>query len=68
MATLIDPAFSIHDFCIVQGMTHINLIFDVSVPHRFHLSDKQVADRVRDGVQFLSEKYYAVIRVEQSFV
>ena len=68
MVKRIDPALSIHDFRMVQGMTHTNLIFDVSVPHRFHLSDKQVADRVRDGVQLISEKYYAVIRVEQSFV
>lgn len=45
----IDPSISIHDFRMVNGVTHTNLIFDVTVPHRFRLSDAQVAQRVREG-------------------
>lgn len=64
----IDPAISIHDFRMVSGITHTNLIFDVSVPHRFRMSDAQVAQRVREGVQAIDPKYFAVIRVEQAFI
>ena len=68
MVREIDPSISIHDFRLVQGMTHTNLIFDVVVPHRFRLTDAQVAEQVRDGVQRLDPKYYAVIRVEKAFI
>ena len=64
----IDPSISIHDFRMVNGVTHTNLIFDVTVPHRFRLSDAQVAQRVREGVQAIDSKYFAVIRVEQAFI
>ncbi|MEG0388934.1 MAG: cation diffusion facilitator family transporter, partial [Niameybacter sp.] len=39
----IDPLLSIHDFRAVQGVTHTNLIFDVSVPPHLKTSDKELA-------------------------
>lgn len=68
MVTQIDPAVSIHDFRVVQGISHTNLIFDVLVPHKFHMPDAQVASLVREGVRTLDETYFAVIRVERAFV
>ena len=34
-----DPALSIHDFRVVAGPTHTNVIFDLLIPYRFHLKD-----------------------------
>lgn len=64
----IDPAVSIHDFRMVRGATHTNLIFDVLVPHRFRMEDKELARRVRNGVQEIDRSYFAVIRVEKAFL
>ena len=38
----IDPALSIHDFRMVQGPTHTNLIFDVVMPFRFKMTEKEL--------------------------
>lgn len=63
----IDPALSIHDFRMVEGPTHTNLIFDVLTPYRFRLSDAELADAVRDGVKKLDERFFAVIQVDKAY-
>lgn len=63
----ISPRLSLHDFRIVRGETHINLIFDVTVPHRFEMSDTQVSLEVKAKVQEINEKYFAVVTVEKPF-
>lgn len=63
----IDSRVSIHDFRIVRGNTHTNLVFDVVAPHRFHISDAALADMIREGVRAMEGNYFAVIRVEKSF-
>lgn len=68
LAQKIDPAISIHDFRMVQGKTHTNLIFDVTVPYKFWLSDEQVEDSIRNQIQAIDQKYFAVIRVEKAFI
>lgn len=68
LAQKIDPEITIHDFRMVQGKTHTNLIFDVTVPHKFWLTDAQVANCIRSSVQSIDEKYFAVIRVEKAFI
>lgn len=38
------PGISIHDFRMVQGPTHTNLIFDAVVPHGFDMSNDEVQE------------------------
>ena len=64
----IDPAISIHDFRMVSGPTHTNLIFDAMVPHQFRLTDAQVADAIQAAVLALEGNYFAVVTVERSYV
>ena len=47
LAHCIDPALSIHDFRMVPGPTHTNLIFDVVTPFGFRLEDAEVARQLR---------------------
>ena len=57
----IDPRLSIHDFRMVRGPQHTNLIFDLAVP--FDLSEKtaELKRRIDECVQFEDHKYYTVI-------
>ncbi|MBQ3104168.1 MAG: cation diffusion facilitator family transporter, partial [Oscillospiraceae bacterium] len=64
----IDPDFTIHDFRMVAGPTHTNLIFDVVVPHGCRLSNSEVEERVKKSVRALDGNYYAVVNVESSYV
>ncbi len=64
----IDPALSIHDFRVVDGPTHTNLIFDLVVPFGFGLSEKQAKELLKEKIQSENENYYAVITAESSYV
>ena len=63
----IDDQISIHDFRMVTGPTHTNLIFDAVVPFRFRLSDEEVRRKIDAAVRTLDENYYTVINVEHSY-
>ena len=64
-----DPALSIHDFRVVAGPTHTNVIFDLLIPYRFHLKDDEVVRRLRAFVENLEGRtYFAVIQVDHSYV
>ncbi len=63
----IDEQISIHDFRMVQGKTHTNVIFDAVVPYRFRLTDDQVRRKIQQAVRALDGSYYAVVNVERSY-
>lgn len=62
------PGVSIHDFRMVQGPTHTNLIFDAVVPYGFEKTNDEVKKGIEDIVSRNWENYFAVIQVEQSYV
>ena len=63
----IDDQISIHDFRMVTGPTHTNVIFDAVVPFGFHLADDEVAKKIQDAIRVLDGNYYAVVTVERSY-
>ena len=65
LASRVDQRLSIHDFRVVQGETHTNLIFDVVVPYDCPLKDEQVVEQLSQGIESFSGKYYAVIQVDR---
>ena len=67
LAQCIDDAISIHDFRMVPGPTHTNVIFDAVVPFGFRLTDREVAEKIRTAVQTLDGNYFAVVNVEHSY-
>lgn len=64
----IDEEISIHDFRMVQGPSHTNVIFDAVVPFGFRLTDKEVAVKIREAVRALNGNYFAVVKVEKSYL
>lgn len=64
----IDPRLSIHDFRTVPGATHTNLIFDTVVPYEVPLSAAQVQQRIGELVRGLDGNYYAVTKIDRSYV
>ncbi len=64
----ISPDFTIHDFRMVEGPSHTNLIFDVVVPHTYDGTLAQVEAQVRALVENMEGTYYAVATAEHSYV
>lgn len=66
----ISPELTIHDFRIVQGVSHTNLIFDAVVPHDFPMSDAALRHRIQELVETHDDadtKYYAVVTIDHSY-
>ncbi len=66
LVTAIDPTLTIHDFRVVAGDSHTNLLFDVVVPHGYKQRET-LAQRIREDVHAADSKLYAVIKVESSY-
>lgn len=68
LARQLDPALTIHDFRITAGPIHTNILFDVVVPYGFRLSDAEVRGELSSRIKELSDRYFAVIQVDHSYV
>ena len=64
----IAPEISLHDFRMVTGPTHTNLIFDIVIPYKFRMKDEEILEKLTDGIRnTLGEQYYAVVNVDRDF-
>ena len=63
----IDPAITIHDFRLVPGKTHTNVIFDAVVPAGLPMTEEAVAERIRLLVADAYPNYYAVVDIDQAY-
>lgn len=61
----IDPGLTIHDFRMVDGPTHANLIFDVIAPYRFRMSDTELTETVQQKIKTLDQRYFAVVKIDK---
>ena len=63
----VDEVLSIHDFRVVAGPTHTNLIFDMVVPFDFPISDVDLADQIQNKIWKYNPVYFAVIEIDKDY-
>lgn len=63
----IDEHLTLHDFRMVEGPTHTNLIFDTVAPPDFSLSDRVLCDTISEKLSKIDERYFAVVTVDHAF-
>lgn len=69
MVAQLSPEYSIHDFRVVWGTTHSNLIFDMVVPYGLSQSDEEVARAMGQLIQErLGKNYFAVVTIDHDYV
>lgn len=59
---------TIHDFRMVPGNTHTNLIFDVVVPFDVKMSDEEIKEEVQNIVSSRWDNYFTVITIDRNYV
>ena len=64
----IDERMTIHDFRMVPGDSHTNLIFDAVIPYDDRLKKEEVEKRIKRLVEEMDGNYFAVVLVENSYV
>lgn len=68
IVTNIDEHLSIHDFRLVIGPTHTNIIFDILVPVSFPIIPEVLAQTIDLEVKKIDPTYYTVITVDTNYV
>ncbi|MDD4779362.1 MAG: cation diffusion facilitator family transporter [Tissierellia bacterium] len=64
----IDERLSIHDFRVVKGNTHTNLIFDVLVPVDYDIKSIDLVDKIEKLIKEENETYFSVVTIDKSYV
>lgn len=63
----IDECITIHDFRMVKGPTHSNLIFDAVVPHDFRMTDAEIKKKIEDLIHGTYDNCYAVVKIDKLY-
>ena len=63
----IDPELSIHDFRVVEGPTHTNLIFDIVLQHHHKESHEEIINKINEKLSKIDERFFTVITIDHSF-
>ena len=61
----IDGRLRIHDFRVVEGESHTNLIFDVSAPFEIKKSNAEISETVEKAIKSLGPNYFTVINIDR---
>ena len=63
----IDEKLTIHDFRMVPGETHTNLIFDVVKPFECKIPDSEMLSQIREKVLEKLPNHFCVIAVDRPY-
>ena len=63
----VDSRLTFHDFRIVPGTTHTNLIFDVVVPFDFSLTDEELMKQISQRLHEKRSDCFAVITFDRAY-
>ena len=64
----IDNALHIHDFRIVSGEMHTNLIFDLVVPYKTKYSSDEIKAMIDDRLSKFDHRYFTVITFDTEYI
>ncbi len=64
----IGNGLSYHDFRMVKGYTHSNLIFDIVVPFDCKYDEKEIKAMIRKEIKKIDEKYEIVINFDKDYI
>ena len=64
----VDDRLTIHDFRVVDGPTHTNLIFDLVRPYGFKMSDKELENTVKSKIKAKKDNCFVVMTVESDYI
>ena len=64
----IDHKITIHDFRMVTGPTHTNIIFDVVVPFDIKKSEDELREDIETIVKTIDKSYFSVVNIDRYFV
>ncbi|MBE6539546.1 MAG: cation transporter [Ruminococcaceae bacterium] len=68
LLSTIGEGVSIHDFRVVTGPTHTNLIFDIVIPYELKMDKKTVTEKVNTLISTIDGNFYPVFNIDNVYV
>lgn len=65
---ILDESISIHDFRMVIGTTHTNVLFDAVIPYELKLSEAEAKKKISALVETIDPAFCAVVHIDKSIV
>ena len=62
-----DKDLKIHDFRIVEGITHTNILFDCIIPYEKNYSEEELKEYLTKNIKPEKEVYYYVIQIDRPY-
>lgn len=66
LVTALYPTVTIHDFRVIWGVTHSNIVFDAAVPFAVKDSDVVITQKLEAEIQKLDPDYRTVVTIDRS--
>ncbi len=66
LVTALYPTVTIHDFRVIWGVTHSNIVFDAAVPFAVKDSDAVITQKLEAEIQKLDPDYRTVVTIDRS--
>ncbi len=65
----VDKVLTMHDFRMVEGASHTNLIFDVVAPFKYQRTDEELAAEIQRQVTLdMGEMYFVIVKIDRTYV
>ncbi len=64
----VDNRIGMHDFRMVKGPLHTNLIFDLEVPYKVEKSGEEITGEIIEKVKEISPDFYTVITIDRNYI
>ena len=64
----IDTSLSFHDFRVVHGPTHSNILFDVVVPTAYNKKDEELISLINSKVKEVNDNYNVIITIDRNYI
>lgn len=66
-AKAISPSLTVHDFRMVPGKTHTNIIFDTVIPYDVKISEEEIVQKLSENLLEINSSYRCVIKIDKSY-
>lgn len=63
----IDEGITIHDFRIVVGPTHTNMIFDAVIPFELKMTDEEFKSELEKKIKAVNSTYFIVLTIDRPY-
>lgn len=61
------PEVCFHDFRIVKGPTHTNILFDIVVPFDYKYCDDEIITSLKQELNKINNTYHAIIQIDRAY-